>query len=689
MAANESQALSQDDIDALLAEMTGDAPAASAPPEVAAAPVAATPVAAAPAPRVEGDASPQTAPVTAGEHPTLDRRISASVAEAPVVAPATASVPKGPGPLSQDDIDALVAATVEKAVPAKPATVVVKQATGVVHAPPATSRTQVTGVPPAMVPTTKRTAKGGAKPGTDIEKLLSSVESSAQTKAKNTMQAMPGLQPGVPLDQEDIDKLLAELGATATNTPPPMQAPGPGTKVGTKVGTKAGTKTGTNPQAASAEGVPAAAAQPTLALSTEELDALMNKHSVGGDTEAGVEMIDQSDIDALVKQLATATGEPDQEKISDALAKHGDEIDKLLEKTTDDRMTQDAVEAPRDITVKTTPASTMAMPVMHTGPVVAHLPPAAFRGTRALLAAAVLLLAMCAGTLAMVVGAVRGLSLELKQERTAQLVPTDNYHDDFTAAFTKLSGPDEGEAAKGVIFLERLQKRHPEHERDIALELARHHRRTGAVVRAARDYAMVMEGAAGPCDDPRIYLEYAECLFQQQEEAAATRQVYTLLANESFYRADRDRRGLERSSDEQSRNRQALQDGYLILGRMLASTWQQGGTIAAASGHGGGGGTSAGHAVHGQGASIPEHGAPMPSGHATPAAAAHAPAAAPASHGEAAPAPTAAAPAHAPAATPAVQDGPAHTAAPATTGHGTPAEDAHAPTAPPASGKGH
>lgn len=641
MAANESQALSQDDIDSLLAEMSGGAPAPSAPAAAVVAAVAAS---------ASADAAAAQPPVTG----VSKARPSA-----------TGIIAKG-GPLSQDDIDALVAATAEQAASPKPPTVTVRPPTAAQAAPPVTGRA---GVPPGAVPTTRRATKRADKPGTDIERLLSSVENSAQSKAKSSMDAMPGLQPGVPLDQDDIDKLLAELGASAATTPPPMAAAGPGTAAGTKGAVKTGTKVGTKPvtKSQSAAGAPPAAAQPTLALSSEDLDALMNKHAAGGDTEAGMAMIDQTDIDALVKQLATATGDPDQEKISDALAKHGDEIDKLLEKATDDRVTMDAVEDSKDITVKTAPASTVAMPVMHTGPVVAHLPPSAFRGTRALLAAAVLLLAMCATTLAMVVGAVRGLSNELKQERTAQLVPSDDYHDDFSAASAKLASPDEAEAAKGVIFLERLQKRHPEHERDIALVLARHHRGAGAVARAARDYAQVFDGAAGPCDDPRIYLEYAGCLFQQQEEAAATRQVYTLLANEAFYRADRDRRGLERSADEQSRNRQAIQDAYLILGRMLASTWQQGGAIA----H-----VRTGHEPVAGSAEAASHGASASAAHGSAPAVAT-----PASHGSV-PANGHGAPAtgvSAPAATP--------THGVPTAGHVAPKADA--PAAPAAHGKGH
>lgn len=578
MAANESQALSQDDIDALLSEVQGDAPPSAAVPVASAPPPAAAAVAEAIA-ALANEPQPNTEQVHIGDTPSLTRRraVGSSAEASKGASTSVSGASSAPPAMTQDDIDSLVAQTIEKTDGAKPVMPALSKPVSKPVTQPV-SKPQTVATPAAIPAGLTRAAKkdnatkSEVNPGTDIERLLASVESSAQQKAKNAMDAIPGMQPGMPLDQEDIDKLLAELGATVSSAPTPP-ATGPGTKQGT-----GGTKPKTGGIIARDSGaVLPQSSQPTLALSTEELDALVDKHT-GGDTEGGVEMIDQSDIDALVKQLATATNEPDNQKISEALAKHGDEIDRLMEKAGDDRSTMDAVDLPKDPTVKTVPIATQAMPMMTmpSGPVMAHLPASAFRGTRWLLAAAVLLLAMCAGILAMVVGAVRGLSLELRQERVAQLAPSDDYHDDFRAAQGKLASPDEQESAKGVLFLERLQKRYPDHERDIALLLARHHRANGALARAAREYAVVAEGSAGPLDDPRIYLEFAECLFQQQDEASATRQVYTLLANESFYRSERDPNGLARAGDELARNRQAVQDAYLALGRMLSIAWQQG-----------------------------------------------------------------------------------------------------------------
>jgi hypothetical protein len=311
--------------------------------------------------------------------------------------------------------------------------------------------------------------------------------------------------------------------------------------------------------------------QPILSLSPEELDALVDKQVGTISNHQEAPMIDQSDIDALVKQLAIATGAPDTKRISDALAKHEGEIDKLLEHAGDPKATMDAIPGAPLLTASPNSnkrASTVGIPV-------AVMAPSELKGTRWLLAAAVIFLAMCATTLGMVVGAIQGLSHELKLQHQAQLVPTDNFADDYKAALAQLHGPDSGEAAKGALFLQRLKKQYPSHEGEIALALARHYRATGALRQASEEFAGLAEINLGHFDNPRLYLDYAACLADIGDVPAATRQVYRLLANENIYTGARDQQGLNRPADEIARNKQALQDAYLTLGRLLGNAWQE------------------------------------------------------------------------------------------------------------------
>jgi hypothetical protein len=129
----------------------------------------------------------------------------------------------------------------------------------------------------------------------------------------------------------------------------------------------------------------------------------------------------------------------------------------------------------------------------------------------------------------------------------------------------------------------RLKSRHPGHEAEIALALGRHFRGMGAFRQAAEEFATLSETGQGMFDDPRIFLDYAACLSELGDLPAAARQVYLLLANEDSYLSVRDRNGLTRPADEVARNQQAVQDAYLTLGRMLASTSQQSTTRATAS----------------------------------------------------------------------------------------------------------
>lgn len=447
--------------------------------------------------------------------------------------------------LSQDDIDALI-----------------NQVSGGTSAPAP--------VPPTSAPAADPAATLAASQlnQDDISALIDQVAKPATaavgnaTKSGNQSKTIPKtgtVEKAGPLGQDDIDQLLAELGSSN-----PAKAGASTTSTTSRPSvptTSAAHASDSQRQGTTSNG-------PTLALSPDDLDALVDKQAGQTSNHREAPMIDQTDIDALVRQLANATGEPDTKKISEALAKHEGEIDQLLTTNPDPRMTVDAVDMPaarRGSTgIGAAPVYASALPVMA---------PAELRGTRWLLAAAVLFLAMCATTLVLVVGAINGLQNQLKAQHLAQLAPSDIFADDFKAALAQLATGDNDQVAKGVLFLQRLKVRHPSHEGEIALELARHFR-TGALYRqAAEEYASLAE--SGPFDDPRVYLEYADALAQGRDLSGAIRQVYRLLASEEAYLGPRDRRNQPRPADEVARNRDALRDAYLALGRLLSSGWDE------------------------------------------------------------------------------------------------------------------
>jgi hypothetical protein len=518
-----------------------------------------------------------------------------------------------------------------------------------------------------------------------IDRLLASVETQAQQKAQTQLAGSAAAQDvsgSGPLGQDDIDRLLAELGAAvpakpgaatprgttgrtvkgterAANGPNTAPTTMPGSERGAKpIPTTSKTAVKTAKVATAATAAAGQAAQ-TVALSAADLEALVTKQAGIESDHSEAPMIDQGDIDALVKQLATATGAPDTKRISDALAQHEGEIDKLLEKAADANATMDAVEVTRS-----TPANG-ARAVVSGAPTMSVMPAGELRGARWLLAAAVLFLGVCSATLMIVVNAINSLSHELHEGHHAALAPSDSFGDDLKAALSKLGAEDDGEVTKGVLFLQRLKVRHPSHLADIALTLARHFRSHGAHRQAVEEFAALSDNANGPFDDPRIYLDYANSLVQLGDQANATRQIYLLLANEDAYLGEHDRRGLARPADEIGRNRQAVQDAYLALGQLIVGA---GAPEAAITGP-----PKEDHHASGEPAARPAAGAlgqpaagplaappAMPAGdtalgaqHAAPAAAATvAPTAAPSPPAELPAAPAAAAPAALPAAAP-------------------------------------
>ncbi len=528
----------------MLAGLSGE-PAAASKPAVPALPPAPAPPKAPPAPLM----------VDQDELDRLMDDLAGGVSDDEPAAPVAAAAPSGP--LGQNDIDAILAGLEASTSPASTA------AEPVTDGPLGqndidallASMGSVAAETKVAVPAALSAATGEDPLGqNDIDALLRSMESAAEPVPAVNASAAAGAMPEGKLGQDDIDSLLVNLGAkqikvgaTKIDTPKIIaEISGDTSKTGlSKTGLSRG----------------------SLALTSEDLTALVSKHAAvspaGGDAEG---MIDQEDIDALVKQLG-AVGSPSDAKpsMTEELAKHDAAIDELLggQRATSHAVTMDAIDI-RGLD-RGTPASSPGQPIStgHTFNVPVLTPPE-LRGARWLLAAAVLMLSVCAGTLVVVAGALRTLGGELAHERLAALEPGEDYGDDYKAAVARLTAPDEQEAAKGVLFLQRLKKRYPSHEAEVSLVLARHFRRLGAWQEANREYASLPTETTD--DDPRVTLEHADTFRQLHDLEAARRQLYNLLANEARHLAPTTP---PRPTDISERNRRTLIEAHLMLGRLL------------------------------------------------------------------------------------------------------------------------
>ncbi len=483
------QALSQDDIDAMLAAMDGGSaePAPTKP---------ATKPAAKPVEQRLADAERAGGAVAAAADD------DSPAVPAPAIAAAAPAAEAGP--LSQNEIDQMLAALGGDTAPVtKPAT--------------------------KSFPAAAGSGSGSAKPGIGKSPLELSASG--------------------PLGQNDIDQLLADLGISEPAVVETAAA------------------AGDNPATISPGNAP------TMLLSTDALEALVDKHAPGPEQAPSEAMIDQRDIDALVGQLAGATGAANTSDLSAMMAQHDAAIDQLQHgHGANPNLTVDAVDA-QQVLGASTMAGAGGFPMPHAAS--AHHAPAPviaqfdLRGARWLLTAAVLLLAVTATTMLVAVKAISNLAHELRQERVAETAtPGDDYGADLKAATAKLNDVDEGEQAKGVLLLNRLKGRQPAHEAEIALVLARHHRERGAWRAAAGEFALVVEDGK-PQSDPRLYADYADCLSRSNEPDAAVRQLYRLLGNEQLYLASTDAQHRPRSATDIDANRTTLRQATLALGRLL------------------------------------------------------------------------------------------------------------------------
>jgi len=388
----------------------------------------------------------------------------------------------------------------------------------------------------------------------------------ATATATPPAKAASGDVPDGPLSQEDIDKLLSQLGASTPTLGASKKTAAP---PGPVAAADAPARTGrTIPPAP--EPVAAKPADATQALSPEEIDAIVAKQ--GSDAPPGTEseaVIAQSDIDALVKQLAQATAAPEGQELADAIAGKAADIDRMQEggqQAGGPDLTRDAVDVN---SVLGHTASTAALQ-MHGGQAqtinIATVGVGEWRWGQYLLIAAVLMLGICSGVLIMLTMSVSHLSGELKAAREVEHPAVDGYADKLRLALAKLSEGDEAERARGVRWMEELRRQHPDKAADIGVSLARHFRSREAWRRAADEYGAALE-AAGGVDDPQVPLEHADCLARLGDNVGAIRQIYILLSSEARWLSERDADG--RAVPGRERNRQSIADAYLMLGRLL------------------------------------------------------------------------------------------------------------------------
>lgn len=584
--------LGQDDIDKMLAELgaTDAKPAAPASPEAAppadASPPPAAVTAEAPA-AAAAPAPPPSAPVPgqAGQSSSLldQNAIDALIAQTadalkqPVVAKTTSKIASGH--LDQQEIDKLLAdldphTRTQKAAPSASNTQLsdkdldrllneldVPAGGGSSEALPATSARAGSGSKQATAATqTAAPMPAPAAPAAPAATAATVTAAPAPAPAAPVASATAAPAKEGPLSQDDIDKMLAELGAQDTSVgaeKTKKEAPPPEPQRRT-----------IPPAPAPVEVAPNSASEATQALSPEEIDAIVAKQTAappGSESEA---VIAQSDIDALVKQLAQATGSPEEQAVAEAIAEKASVIDRMqAAPQPPPELTADAVDVNSILGRTASTTSLRAQPMAMASVNLATVPTGEWRFAWGMLAAAVLLLALCSGALIVLTMSVTSLSKELRAAREVEHPAVDAYADKLRLALAKLAEADEAERARGVRWMEELKRQHPDHAADVGIALARHFRAREAWRRAADEYGSALEAGAA-VDDPRVPLEHADCLARLGDEPGAIRQIYLLLADEARWLAERDAEGRPIAALE--RNRQAIADAYLVLGRLLA-----------------------------------------------------------------------------------------------------------------------
>ncbi len=361
----------------------------------------------------------------------------------------------------------------------------------------------------------------------------------AREEESDALEAGTGLAAAA-ISQGDIDKMLAELA-------------GGGSSEDEEVEDEPVGSAGLGPR--------------TDTITADALQQLVAKHATVDEDGGGVgssSVINQDDIQALVEQMTQATGEvPGREQIGAILSEREEDIDAILDNATNDQTISDAIQ----------PSMVGSAPPQYGGPGIDPaqvLSPEELRGTRYILVAGVILLAMCAVTLVLVVSAINRLTVELESGRESQLEPTSDFATDFRDGEIYLQSADPDEVDKGIRFFRRLKQRYRnnlDHRDRIDWRLARHYRAHGAHSKAVDEYRAIRSRSSGLIDDPRFYVEFADSLMAVERNELALETIYDLLANESYY--------LSAGSDDAprdpavvARNQRAVKEAFLLLGQI-------------------------------------------------------------------------------------------------------------------------
>ncbi|MDA3962925.1 MAG: hypothetical protein PF961_19245 [Planctomycetota bacterium] len=379
------------------------------------------------------------------------------------------------------------------------------------------------------------------------------------------------------VSQNDIDALLAELGAPAPKLPPPTKS-----FSSSSASSVSGDEADAMIEAVLGEldagvGELSGKGPATETLTPDELERLVSKHegdessdsigansggsSMGGDS-GGTGVINQDDIDALVRQMAMATGGPEDA----GPAVGGSDVDELLAQAGPQVTVTDAVSPSMIDEVR---GQVALAPSSFGG--TALMSPEELKGTRYLLVVAVFLLAVCAVTLGFVVSSVNHLTVELAKTNETQVTTSDNFADDLAVAEGWLRDDDPVTVAKGVKFLsEQLKKNYPKKQEVLSERLARHYRSVGAHDKAVIEFAYIADRTSGLVDDPEFYLAYADSLSRTDKREQAREVVYELIANEAWFLEAERPDGSVLGEERVAANRAALKRAMILLGRLYA-----------------------------------------------------------------------------------------------------------------------
>ncbi|MFW5750688.1 MAG: hypothetical protein ACOCZK_03465, partial [Planctomycetota bacterium] len=360
----------------------------------------------------------------------------------------------------------------------------------------------------------------------------------AREEESDALEGGTGLA-GAAISQGDIDKMLAELAGGGADDSEPEE---PGSAVGV------------GPQ--------------TNTITADALQELVQKHATADEDGGGIgssSVINQDDIQALVEQMTQATGEvPGREQIGAILSEREEDIDAILDNAANDQTISDAVQ----------PSMVGSGPPQYGGPGIDPaqvLSPEELRGTRYILVAGVILLAMCAVTLVLVVSAINRLTVELESGRESQLEPTSDFATDFRDGEIYLQSADPDEVDKGIRFFRRLKQRYRnnlDHRDQIDWRLARHYRAHGAHSKAVDEYRAIRSRSSGLIDDPRFYVEFADSLMAVDRNEQALETIYDLIANESYYLSGGGEETQVRDPAVVARNQRAVKEAFLLLGQI-------------------------------------------------------------------------------------------------------------------------